>query len=140
MSTKEHWYPGRLKELDQAECLELMRTRSVGRVAYCDDDGPVVLPVNYVVADDGGVLFRTSPHTPLAQHLASGPAAFEVDEIDDVTESGWSVLVRGTASYVDPDDLPADDDDRPSPWAAGVRTLHVRVSPRVVSGRRLIPS
>ncbi len=139
MSTVESWFPGRLHELAPDECLELLATRSVGRVAYCDADGPVMLPVNYVVSGTG-VMFRTSPHTPLAQHLASGAASFEVDEIDDFTQSGWSVLVRGTASYVEADELPGSEDARPAPWVGGVRTLHVRIAARSITGRRLVAS
>ena len=66
-------------------------------------------------------------------------AAFQVDEVDDYTESGWSVLVRGTLSPVDSDDLPAPD-ERPEAWPAGQRSLHLRLTPRSVTGRRLVPA
>jgi len=59
MSTAEAFWmsvgaSGRLVELSRDECLEL----SVGRIAYTTDDGPRVLPVNYVLEGDG-VIFRT---------------------------------------------------------------------------------
>ena len=100
MTTSPGWVHGRITELDRAECLELLMRRSVGRVGFGTADGPLVLPVNFVPYD-GGVLFRTSPHNSIAQNLNGRPACFEVDEIDDFTESGWSVLVRGTAAFVD---------------------------------------
>ncbi len=65
--------------------------------------------------------------------------AFEVDEFDDYTQSGWSVLVRGVASFVAADELARDEGLRPFPWADGVRTLIVRITPVSVSGRRLLP-
>ena len=100
--------------------------------------GPVVLPVNYVVYE-GGVLFRTSPHNSIARHVRGSKAAFEVDEIDDFTQSGWSVLLSGTAELVeDVHGLPSE--SRPVPWAEGTRSLHVRVRPRSITGRRLFPS
>ena len=105
MNSKEAWFASHVQEIDRDECLELAAARSTGRVAYCDQDGPVVLPVNYVL-DRGDVLLRISAHSSLAQRLRSGLAAFEIDELDDYTQSGWSVLIRGHAAFVEVDDLP----------------------------------
>jgi nitroimidazol reductase NimA-like FMN-containing flavoprotein (pyridoxamine 5'-phosphate oxidase superfamily) len=138
MTTSSSWKSGRLRELDSSECLELLGTRSVGRVAFCTDEGPVVLPVNYVVRGED-VLFRTSPHNSIARYASGHPAAFEVDEVDDFTQSGWSVLMRGTAELVeDVHDIPTE--SRPVPWAEGTRSLFVRVRTRSITGRRLFPT
>jgi uncharacterized protein len=138
MSTTERWFPGRLTEMSARECQDLMGSTSVGRVGFVDEDGPVVLPVNYVL-DGETVLFRTSPANSIGRHLDSAAVAFEVDEFDDFTQSGWSVMVRGLATFVPYDELPGDDAHRPFPWADGVRTLYVRVTPGSVAGRRLLP-
>jgi len=135
MSTSERWFPSHLMPLTEAECIDLLESREVGRVAYCDELGPVVLPVNFVL-DGHAVLIQISPHTKLARHLWSTPAAFQIDEFDDYTQSGWSVLVRGDATWVDATDLPAA--DRLQPWAEGQRTLHVRIEAREITGRRLV--
>jgi nitroimidazol reductase NimA-like FMN-containing flavoprotein (pyridoxamine 5'-phosphate oxidase superfamily) len=132
------WFPSHLRELGEAECLELLAEHQVGRVAYCDDLGPVVLPVNYAL-DQGTVLIQISPHSTLASRLRAAPASFQIDEFDEYTETGWSVLVRGYAAYVESTDLPADD-ARPHTWAEGQRTLHVRITPHDISGRRLLPA
>lgn len=127
---------GQVQELTEEECLGLLRSQRLGRVAY-DDGGPVVLPVNYVI-DNDTVLFRTSPYSSLGRHMRTGLAAFEVDEIDDETYSGWSVLVRGRATYVESIDLP-EAAARPTSWrdCEAAQSLHVRVTPRLISGRRL---
>ena len=104
MNSDEWWFPSHLRDMGGAECLELLASHQVGRVAYCDDLGPVVLPVNYVI-DHDTVLIQLSPHSTLARNLRSTPASFEIDEFDDYNQSGWSVLVRGAATYVDPADL-----------------------------------
>ena len=52
MSPTEPWFAGHLRELSRDECLELLATKTVGRVAYCTPDGPEVLPLNYVVEGD----------------------------------------------------------------------------------------
>jgi len=136
MSGTESWFRGELRELDPEECWELLRSKRVGRIAYCGSDGPEVLPMNYVVAADS-VLFRTSPSSTLGHHLRVDVAAFQVDEVDDYTESGWSVLLRGTSDPVEQQDL-SGIDRRPEPWAAGDRPLHLRLTPRTVTGRRLL--
>ncbi|MFT4082524.1 MAG: pyridoxamine 5'-phosphate oxidase family protein [Nocardioides sp.] len=135
---RESWFPGRLHVLTESECLELLERTQVGRVAYCDEAFPVILPVNYVM-DAGTVVFRTSPYSMLAQHLYRGHAAFQIDEIDEYTQSGWSVLVRGDATFVESADLPAAD-TRPAPWVEGARPFHVRITPDEITGRRLVPT
>ncbi|MGA8211564.1 MAG: pyridoxamine 5'-phosphate oxidase family protein [Nocardioidaceae bacterium] len=136
MST-ETWFQGHLHELSTPECLELLASKGVGRVAYAGPDGIEVLPVNYRV-HEGTVLLRTSPHSTLGRRLRLTTGAFEVDEIDEVTQSGWSVLVRGPVEPVDPDDLPPAG-QRPEPWPTGQRTLHLRLTPHAITGRRLLP-
>jgi hypothetical protein len=136
MSSNERWFPGHLREIDRAECLELLGSHQVGRVAYCDDDGPVVLPVTYVLEGDV-VLFRTAPESAMASRLRSAPASFQIDEFDDYTQTGWSVLVRGQAEYVEYADLP-DPASRPEPWAEGHRMLHIRIWPSEITGRRVL--
>lgn len=133
-----HWFPGRLIEMTAAESYKLMGSTSVGRVAFVDEDGPIVLPVNYVL-DGDTVLFRTSPANTLGRHLAFATVAFQVDEFDDYTQSGWSVLVRGIATYVPYEELARTDAPLPYPWADGSRPLVIRVTPRSVTGRRLLP-
>lgn len=134
----ETWFPGHLKELAPDECLELLATKTVGRLAYNGPDGPEVLPLNFAL-DDGTVLIRTSPHSTLGRKVQVGVAAFQVDDIDEFTESGWSVLLRGTVEPVTGDALPAED-ARPVSWPEGQRSLFLRLAPRSVTGRRLLPA
>lgn len=133
---RESGAPAKVEELGEDACLELLGTKEVGRVAYNDPEGPVVMPVNYVLQDDT-VLFRIAPHSRLADRLRDGAASFEVDHIDDATRTGWSVLVQGHAARADSWDLP-EAESRPTPWAEGSRNLHVRLSPHHISGVRLI--
>jgi nitroimidazol reductase NimA-like FMN-containing flavoprotein (pyridoxamine 5'-phosphate oxidase superfamily) len=127
-----------MQALAPAECWELIGGRAVGRVGFCTEDGPFVLPVNYVVHEDA-VLFRTSPHNVIAAHLNGKPAAFEVDDVDDFTQSGWSVLIQGRAEFLmSVADLPPD--TKPMAWPEGTRSLFVSVRARSVTGRRLFPT
>jgi uncharacterized protein len=136
MNANERWFEGHLHELDEDECWELVRSREVGRVAYDDDRGPMVVPVTFAL-DDDSVLFRVAPYSELARHLPDGRAAFEVDEIDYFNRTGWSVVLRGSIQRVEGRDLPPPE-ARPMPWPEGQRTLHLRLTPDIVTGRRLL--
>jgi hypothetical protein len=136
MDADERWFQGRLLELDETECWELLRSREVGRMAYDDQLGPMVVPLTYTSGEDW-VLFRVAPYSQLARHLPDSRAALEVDDIDYFTRSGWSVVLRGPVEKLDSDELPALE-DRPTPWPAGQRGLYLRLTPDAVTGRRLL--
>jgi len=131
----DHWIPSHLTEISAAECYELLGLRSVGRVAFVVDGVPNVVPVNHAV-DGDDIVFCTSPHSVLGRSMSRGPVAFQVDDFDEVSRSGWSVLVQGAAAYDDPEAAPSR--ERPRSWAEGVRGLVVRIRPHQVTGRRLI--
>ncbi|MBF4767158.1 pyridoxamine 5'-phosphate oxidase family protein [Nocardioides agariphilus] len=136
MNNDDRWFQGHLKDLDPAECWELLAASEVGRIAYVDDHGPLALPVTFR-ASDGSVLFRVSAYSQLARHLPGADAALEVDDFDYFTRTGWSVLLRGRVESVDSDALPPEQ-DRPTPWPEGLRSLYLRLVVDTVSGRRLL--
>jgi len=137
MSNAVSWSGGRLIEIPEPECWELLASRPVGRVAFDDGAGPTVLPVNHAVVDEA-VRFRTSPHSALATHLAGQRVAFQVDDVDEFHQSGWSVLVRGRARLVD--NVVEHGGEEPAPWPAGQRPLLVEIETFSVTGRRLLAS
>ncbi|MER7182213.1 pyridoxamine 5'-phosphate oxidase family protein [Streptomyces hyaluromycini] len=127
----------RFTELDPAECRALLGGHGVGRLGVGTASGPVIVPVNYTVAD-GEIVFRTVTGT--TPSLAPGcRVAFEVDRIDDAFSEGWSVLVCGPASTVtEPEEVGRLMElAHSTPWAGGGRDLWVRIEPRSVTGRRI---
>ncbi len=126
-----------LRELNRRDCLDLLQGSGVGRVAVCTPDGPVIIPVNYVM-DDETVVVRTAPYTLLAGH-AWDQAAFEIDDLDHDMRRGWSVLVVGQAAPVeDPDEIA--ESQRLSelmPWAPGSRNMFIRITPQRITGREV---
>ena len=130
---------GHLVELEPDECLELLRSKTIGRLGWTGAYGPQVVPVNYAVGDDDTILFRTSPGSGLAKVLYEAQVAFEVDDTDEFLEAGWSVLVVGTTTYLhSPGSIPHELSRRPRPWASGERTMYIRIQPDHITGRRLI--
>lgn len=129
---------GDLHDLSPSECRAHLAQHQVGRAAVVTPEGPHIIPVNYALVDEA-VVFRTSPFTVLATHGREATIAFEVDDFDQVTKEGWSVLVRGHTSPVF--------DSReithirqiwePVPWAGGTRTLFIRLTPTHITGRRI---
>lgn len=122
---------GHFTRLSGEECRLLVRGHSVGRVAWVAASGLQVLPVTYAVAGEQ-IVFRTGPDSVLGELTGPLQVAFEVDDIDVATATGWSVLVRGeAATYAG--DPPAG--GLPEPWAPGMRPLVVAITPSAYSGR-----
>jgi hypothetical protein len=66
--------------------------------------------------------------------------AFEVDEIDPITRSGWSVVVRGIARpLTGAGEIEAARHQPLERWAPGADNRVIAVSVELVSGRRIIP-
>jgi nitroimidazol reductase NimA-like FMN-containing flavoprotein (pyridoxamine 5'-phosphate oxidase superfamily) len=125
-------------ELAYDECLDLLRSRSTGRVAVGAPDGPHIVPVNYAV-HEGMLFIRTTPYSVLGTYGRNTMVAFEVDQVDDAEQIGWSVVARGRCNAVmDPSEIRRiTHEASPRPWAAGHRTLLLGLEWRELTGRRL---
>jgi nitroimidazol reductase NimA-like FMN-containing flavoprotein (pyridoxamine 5'-phosphate oxidase superfamily) len=125
------------EELSEEECWEKLRRRTVGRLAVSVAGTPDIFPVNYRL-DNGTVVVKTAPGFKLAA-VALGPAvAFEVDQLNEVERSGWSVVLRGEAAEIDRlEELLDADDLNISPWAGGEKSRYIRIVPTSISGRRI---
>lgn len=137
MDAHEDLQQATLHDIPRPECLQLLGLARVGRIVYSDDQGPIALPVNFRM-DGETVLFRVSPASEMCPRLDDATVSFQVDRLDDFHQTGWSVLVRGTSSYVESEDLPVMRSVRPLPWARGFRPVYVRIRPTRISGRRLV--
>jgi hypothetical protein len=127
--------PGDLGSLDRAECLRLLASRSVGRLAYVARTGvPDIVPVNYVLAD-GQLLIRSGSGPKLQAAERGDTVAFEVDELDEGNRSGWTVVVTGRLSRAHPSEAVS---SLPVPWATGPRRHLMRLELQRVTGRRLV--
>ncbi len=130
----------RLEELTHEECLLLLATQQVGRLGVVVDGYPVIVPVNYA-PDHGVVVLRSKPGSKLdaAQHAN---VTLEVDQVDPLTQTGWSVLVRGLAEEVTDRHSSAlaqrTQEVARTPWAPGHHDHFLRLIPHRVTGRRLV--
>ncbi|MFZ6002866.1 MAG: pyridoxamine 5'-phosphate oxidase family protein [Actinomycetota bacterium] len=124
--------------IDRDECLVLLASDEIGRLAVIDGARPVIFPVNYVLHGED-IVFRTAPGTKVEQGPRS-PACFEIDAFDRPHRAGWSVLVTGRLEELTPYDsahftqasvLPV------HPWAAGEKNHLMRLVAATITGRRI---
>ena len=126
-----------LEVLAPEECIQLLHTHSLGRIAVTSGALPVILPVNYLVSDHG-IVIRTRRGTRLAAATRNAIVAFETDEIAEDGRSGWSVMVQGIAREIDHVDAGAAGRESDlAPWLDPKHSRHVSISIDVVSGRRI---
>jgi transcriptional regulator with XRE-family HTH domain len=124
----------RLEPMRHEECVVLLATGSIGRIAFDGADELVVFPVNYCY-HDGLIVFRTAADSTVAQYDLE-PVAFEIDQIDEGFQDGWSVLVNGALRPATPEEAAAVR-DQVTPWAGGTRDTYMVVAPDHVTGRRI---
>jgi nitroimidazol reductase NimA-like FMN-containing flavoprotein (pyridoxamine 5'-phosphate oxidase superfamily) len=126
-----------LEVLGREQCLDLLRTVTIGRVGLSVHALPVILPVSFVVLGDRLVI-RTGAGSKLQAALAGAVVAFEADHVDDATDQAWSVLVRGSASVLaDGSAEAASGAAWGDPWVRPGEERLVGISTDLVSGRRL---
>jgi uncharacterized protein len=131
---------GRLETLDRDECRRLLDSMNIGRLAYCTDFGPRIMPMNYTLISER-LIFRTGMDTEASGYLINRPIAFEVDQVDEFLRTGWSVLVVGNAGPMDEASLRLlDYRQSPQPWPEGRRSLVIQLPLTTVTGRRVHPS
>ncbi len=128
-----------LEILDRDECLRLLASVPVGRIVFTHRALPAVQPVSFVV-DGEAIVIRTAPGSELFGATRDTVVAFEADEIDADTHSGWNVTVIGHAHAVHDSAekkilsaLPL------RPWTRrGQRDDFLRIPLGLVTGRRLL--
>jgi nitroimidazol reductase NimA-like FMN-containing flavoprotein (pyridoxamine 5'-phosphate oxidase superfamily) len=132
-----------VEELGESEALRLIEQAEVGRIGFTGRHGPVVLPVSYkVIGQD--IVFRAGMYSTLGEDLRTGipgaeyRVAFEVDELRPPTQSGWMVMIQGTAHHVDDEAGRAElIQAGVEKWEATENALFMRITPVFVSGRRI---
>src|SRR5579859_1492313 len=88
-----------LQEISRDECLRLIATTAVGRIIYTRQAMPAVELVNFAVFD-GDIVIRTNRSGKLAAAIRGAVVAFEVDQLNPVDKTGWSVTSIGRSREV----------------------------------------
>ena len=122
-----------LEVLGPSECWDLVRSHSIGRFAANRlGASPLVVPVNYAVEAGPAIVFRSGAGSKL-NATSQDRVAIQVDEIDPIHHTGWSVLVEGFTRWLYEEQDPVDVET----WAPGDRPYVIRLTPTRVTGRRI---
>lgn len=130
--------PRQALELIPAECWQLLRGTSVGRVVFTMKALPAIRPVNHLV-DGPLIVIRSHLGSAITGH-ASGDGAvvcFEADEIDPARHIGWSVVATGIARLVRDPGSADRFKEALEPWAAGAMDQVIAITPQTITGIRL---
>lgn len=123
--------------LDRGECLRLLATAVVGRIVFTERALPSVMAVHYAL-DGDCIVIKTSAASIIVGAARHAIVAFEVDEIDRATHTGWSVVATGAARLCTDPVAVAHFDRLPlKPWSTGQRDSYLLIEPRLFTGRIL---
>ncbi len=125
-----------LEILTEDQCLELLEEEELGRLGVSVGALPAIFPVTYRMSA-GDIVFRTGDGLKRRAAIEGNVVGFEVDHIDPLTGTGWSVLAVGVAKEIADDR--SDAATSVQPWAGGDRTHVIRIHPELISGRRIVP-
>ena len=130
----------RVSLLSTSQCEDLLAEDDVGRIAWRASSGLQLLPVNYAW-HDGAIVFRTSPDGVLAELVDPHDVVFEVDQLDQPSRTGWSVMVNGQAEGVSAVAELAKlwSVEGAVPWVdGGIRDRYIKITPHQITGRSVV--
>jgi uncharacterized protein len=123
--------------LDEAQCLSLMGTVPLGRIAFTEGALPAVQPVAFALGD-GEVFIPTHRGSRVAAASRGAVVAFEVDEFDAGARTGWNVTVIGASRVIsDPAEVRRLDELGVQPWAPADAHCYIGIQTRLLRGRRI---
>ncbi len=127
--------------LERDESMRLLAGIGYGRVVFTRDALPAIRPVNHLVDTDGTIVVCTRLTSRLTSSIRADPqvvVAYEVDDIDPVLRTGWSVVVTGLARTVTDPRRIALYEHLLRPWVRSSTDTVVEIEPTIVTGVRLV--
>lgn len=136
--------PRQAIKLTEAECWELLRSVSFGRVVFTHRAMPAIRPVNHLVDDHKVILRAHLGAAIVSRATAEGGdsdgtvVCYEADSLDPVRRTGWSVIITGIARLVNDPATRERYSTELEPWIAGEMDHVLSIEPHFVSGLRLV--
>ena len=126
------------RPLPVLECLRLLKSVPVGRVAFSRNAMPAVEPVRFAV-DRGHIFIAVSLVSALCPVLHQCVVALQADSLGDASQGGWTVTVVGNAGEVSDPALTARLRGMGlTSWAAAETDRFMHISQGIVTGQRLL--
>jgi hypothetical protein len=82
--------------LGREECLRLLGSAGIGRLAYTRAALPAIRPVSFFLRN-GDVVIPVRTGSPLVDAVRGAVVAFEADVYDSGARTGWAVTIVGTS-------------------------------------------
>jgi hypothetical protein len=128
--------------LSHAEAMRLLASVDYGRVVFTQNALPAVRPVNHLM-DEGRIIIRTRLTTAISSVVASADAgvvvAYEADDFDSQSQSGWSVVATGWAHRVNDLGQVSRYERLLHAWVNHADTV-LAIEPHIVTGFHIIAS
>ena len=126
-----------LDVLEDGECLALLSTATIGRIAFTEGALPAIQPVSFTV-DGGEIIVPTQQGSKVAAASRGSVVAFEVDDYDVPGRTGWNVTVVGTSRLIsEPAAVRTLDALGARAWAPTGDRCYIAIGIRLIRGRRL---
>ncbi len=126
-----------LVALDDSACWERLPRARVGRLAWTDPDGRImVVPVNFGL-DGHTVVIRTGDTALLDAARAGRRCAFQAEDLEPGLRSGWTVLVDGQLTTTEDDATTERLGQLVDPWLHEPRPHVLLLTATQVTGRTL---
>ena len=123
--------------LSRHECRELLASAEIGRIVFTDRALPSVQPVTFCL-DGEDIVIRIMAGSKLATAASGTVVAFEADEFDAGTRTGWSVTVVGHARAVySPEEIVRMEALPLAPWAPDGRDYFITIRTEQITGLRV---
>jgi nitroimidazol reductase NimA-like FMN-containing flavoprotein (pyridoxamine 5'-phosphate oxidase superfamily) len=132
--------PRQALTLTEGECWHLLGSVSVGRVVFTHHAMPAIRPVNHLL-DGKTIVIRSHLGTSITARASADHGTvvcYEVDELDPVRHTGWSVMATGTARIAGDPDVITRYAQRLESWIAGELDQIITIEPAFISGIRLV--
>jgi nitroimidazol reductase NimA-like FMN-containing flavoprotein (pyridoxamine 5'-phosphate oxidase superfamily) len=130
-----------VRPLTKQECLDLLASVPIGRVALTLNALPIIFPVNYTLIGDSAVFGAMSGST-LSKAADGAVTAFQADSYDPENRTGWTVLAIGRALHIRNAETLGRlrlDEKLPEPWAIGESAeRYFQIDLSGVSGHRIV--
>jgi nitroimidazol reductase NimA-like FMN-containing flavoprotein (pyridoxamine 5'-phosphate oxidase superfamily) len=130
-----------MRPLTREQAMLLLRSVTMGRVAFTHRAMPAIRPVNHVIDEAGRIIIRSHEGAAIvtaADAVRGTVVSYEADQIDTDARAGWSVVAVGLARVVDDPGLAAAYRRELNPWVTGAMDYIISIEPTIITAFELV--
>jgi Pyridoxamine 5'-phosphate oxidase len=125
-----------MRQLTRGQALRNLGSVGVGRIVFTERALPAVRPANHIL-DNGQVIISSRDGAAIVDLTRRDHAtvvAYEADQIDPATHTGWTVTITGFAHLVNDPQQAARHRRALRPWITGEMNHIIRIDPQIITG------